>query len=126
MQFILTVTAGSVSNTTSYTLKTYAPVAGITDVAFSELTWNSVNNKEGSVGEYSSLNWSNGTELETNASVDNGKIIITLDYSQIADYVDKNGDILFAFATNTSGLKIASKENTPGAAPVFQVVLDED
>ena len=126
VQFILTVTSGSVSSTTSYTLKAYTPASGITDAAFSKLTWNSVNNKEGSVGEYSKLNWSNGTELATNVSVENGRIIMTLDYSQITNYVDENGDVLFAFATNTSGLKIASKENTSGAAPVFQVVLDED
>ncbi len=125
VQLILAITSGNVVDTTTFTLKTYAPAAGLTDVAFSKLTWNSVNNKEGSVGTYSQLNWSNGNELATNVSIDNSNIIITLDYSQIADYIDENGNILFAFATNTSGLKIGSLENaTESNRPAFKVVLN--
>ncbi len=126
VQLVLTVTSGSVSESTTFTLKAYEPAAGITDVAFSEFTWNSVNNKEGSVGAYSQLNWGNGTELAASASVDNGKVIITLDYSQIADYVDTDGNILLAFATNTSGLKVGSLENaTESNRPAFKIVLNE-
>lgn len=124
VQLVLTVTSGSVVNTTNYTLKAYTPSSGVTDADFTALTWNSVDNKEGSIGAYSQLNWNNGVQLTPGILVENNKIIIELDYDQIASYVDEEGNILFAFATNTSGLKVGSVENTTKAnKPAFKVVI---
>ncbi len=117
-QIVLAIAEGSVTDTTTYTLKAYAPAAGVTDIAFSALTWSGVSN--------TNIAWGNGKALNPSVSANDGKIILTLAYNDIEQYVGENGDILFAFATNTSGLKIASKENTSFAAPSFKVILKDD
>ncbi len=125
LRLVLTVTSGDATGA-EIIVKTYAPTEGITDAAFSALTWNSVNNKEGSVGLYSALNWGNGIQLAPATAVGNGNIIITLNYNDIADYVDGNGNILLVFGTHTSGLKVGSNENaTEANRPVAMVVLGE-
>lgn len=121
-----TISSGELGEEPTFILKAYAP----TDVAFSEITWNSVNNKEDAMGEYSQLHWSNGKELVAagvgeKVSVDGGKITFTFNYSEIADYVDANGNILLAFGTkDTNKLKVASTENS-AAAPVITVTYTE-
>ena len=57
----------------------------------------------------------------TNVIVENGMIHVTVDFSAIEQYIDANGNILIALATNTSGLKIASMENTTLAIPAVKV-----
>lgn len=124
LQLILSVTSGSIQDTTNYTLKTYAPVTGVTDVDFTALTWNSVDNKEGSVGTYSQLNWNNGVQLAPAVAVSGSKITLEFTYDQLKNYIDQNGNILFAFATNTSGLKVGSVENaTTTVRPAFKAVI---
>ena len=123
LRLVLTVTDGDASGA-DVIVKTFAPAAGVTDIAFSELTWNSVNNKEGAVGVYSALNWSNGIELAPTTAIGNGNIIVTLNYNDIADYVDENGNILLAFGTHTSGLKVGSIESD-SSKPAAMVVLGE-
>lgn len=123
LRLVLAVTSGDAAGA-EIVLKTYAPAAGITDVDFSALTWNSVNNKEGAVGAYSALNWGNGIELSPTTAIGNGNIIITLSYNDIADYVDENGNILLVFGTHTSGLKVGSTESEANK-PVAMVVLGE-
>ena len=127
VQLVLTVAGGSVTEETSFTLKAYAPAAAMTDVDFSQLTWNSVNSKEGSEGTYSQLHWSNGKVLANSAAVEDGCIVLTMTYSMIADYVDENGNILFAFGSNTEELKVASLENkNEDKQPAFKVLLNAD
>ena len=118
-QLVLAVAEGSASGT-NLTLKAYAPAAGVTDVDFALLTWNSV---ASSGGTYSQLHWSKGTAVSCTVSADGGYITVTLPYSEIGNYADAAGNILFAFATNTSELKVASKENA--AAPSFKVILKD-
>ena len=132
VQLTLAITSGKVTDDTTVTLKAYAPAAGVTDIPFSNLTWNSIDNKKEPVGEYSQLHWHNGTVLVSggagyNVSADDGHITITLGYSQIADFVDENGNILLAFATNTEGLKVGSLENKNEAnRPVVKVILSDE
>ncbi len=122
LQLVLAVTSGSVLDSTSFTLKAYAPAVG-TDAPFSALTWNSVDNKEGSIGAYSQLHWSNGVVLSTDVRAENSKVMIEIGCNQILDYIDQDGNILFAFTTNTSGLKVGSIENT-SKKPSVKVVID--
>ncbi len=110
-----------------YTLKAYKD----TDIAFSDITWNSVNNKEGSVGAYSEFNWNNGYGLVSNVdgvnvTVADGKLTITFAYSEIEDLVDENGNIILAFASpNAKGICVGSLENK-GNEPAVKVLLNED
>lgn len=125
VQLSFSVTSGSVLDSTNFTLKAYTPAVGVTDAPFSALTWNSVDNKEGSVGAYSQLNWNNGVVLTPDVQAENSKVIIELGYDQISDYIDQDSNILFAFATNTSGLKVGSIENTTETnKPAFKVVIN--
>ena len=127
VQLVLTVTGGTVTEDTAFTLKTYAPAAGVTDVDFSQLTWNSVDHKEGAEGAYSQLHWSNGKTLANSAAVEDGRVDLTLAYSQIADFVDENGNILFALGSNAEDLKVGSLENKEETRrPVFRVILNEE
>ena len=110
-----------------YTLKAYSN----SNVAFSDITWNSVNNKEGSVGAYSELNWNNGYGLVSNVdgvnvTVADGKLTITFAYSEIEDLVDKDGNIILSFASpNAKSISVGSLENE-GKEPKVKVLLNED
>ena len=130
VQFKFVVTSGSITADTTFTLKAYAPAAGVTDVAFSSITWNNVDTSKGS---YSGLHWSNGSEIVFdaqghNVSFADGIITVTVAYSEIAEFVDEaNGTLVFAFATNTSGVKIASIENSVEAKhPSVSVIINDD
>lgn len=132
LQLDLAITAGSVTDKTTFTLKAYDPALPESDAAFSELTWNSLDNKEGTQGTYAKLHWHNGTELVSggtghNVRVEDEHIIVTLAYSQIAKFVDEDGKILFAFATNTEGLKVGSLENkTETNRPTVKLILNDE
>ena len=125
VQFSFAITEGSVTDTSKFTLKSFATSELISGIDFSKdtLTWNNV--KSGN--DYYALNWNdNGQKLiegtqAANIVVENGMIHITVDFSAIESYIDANGNILIAFATNTSGLKIASMENTTFAKPAVSV-----
>jgi hypothetical protein len=125
VQFSFAITEGSVTDASKFTLKSFTTSDFISGLDFSKdnLTWSNV--KSG--GDYYALNWGDkGKKLieETqgaNVVVENGMIYITVDFSTIAKYIDANGNILIAFATNTSGLKIASMENTEYAIPGIKV-----
>jgi hypothetical protein len=125
VQFSFAITEGSVTDSSKFTLKSFTTSDFISGLDFSKdnLTWSNV--KSG--GDYYALNWGDkGKKLieETqgaNVVVENGMIYITVDFSTIEKYIDANGNILIAFATNTSGLKIASMENTEYAIPGIKV-----
>ena len=130
VQMILSVTAGYVTEDTAVMLKAFDPALPECDAEFSGLTWNSVDNKEGEQGAYANLHWHNGVELISvganhNVQIDHDHITVTLAYSQIAEFVDEEGNILFAFATNTKDLKVGSLENkTETNHPVFRIILN--
>lgn len=132
VQLLLSVTGGSVTEETVFTLKAFDPTLPEADTAFSELTWNSVDNKDGALGAYTKLHWSNGTQLLSEGtgyqiSEAEDRITITLAYSQIADFVGEDGWILFAFATNEKSLKVGSLENkTESNHPAIKVILNDE
>ena len=130
VQFTFAVTdEGDLSDETTFTLKGFSPETANFGADFSELTFNSVKS-----GAHSDIHWDNGTALvdaQTQGEVVsydsiNKLITITLDYSAIKSYIDpETGDALFAFATNTKKLKIASMENDAIAAPAVKVTCGE-
>ena len=125
VQFSFAITEGSATNSTKVTLKSFTVSDFISGLDFSKdvVTWSNV--KSG--GDYYALNWGDkGKKLveETpgeNVVVEDGMIYVTVDFSAIEKYIDANGNILIALATNTSGLKIASMENTDYAIPGVKV-----
>lgn len=125
VQFSFAITEGSATNSTKVTLKSFTVSDFISGLDFSKdvVTWSNV--KSG--GDYYALNWGDkGKKLveETpgeNVVVEDGMIYVTVDFSAIEKYIDANGNILIALATNTSGLKIASMENTNYAIPGVKV-----
>lgn len=139
VQLTLAVTTlGGLNENTIFTLKTYSPLAGVTDIDFSEINWNAIDNKPGEDGApngvYHQLHWNNGVQLVSdtagyNIAWTNDTITITLTYGEIKDYIDAStGNILFAFAVdqNTSGMKIGSMENSTDKQPKFNVILNDD
>ena len=125
VQFSFAIAEGSADSSTKVTLKSYTVSDFISGLDFSKdvVTWNNV--KSG--GDYYALNWGDkGKKLveETpgeNVVIEDGMIYVTVDFSAIEKYIDANGNILIAMATNTSGLKIASMENTDFAIPAVKV-----
>ena len=125
VQFSFAIAEGSADSSTKVTLKSYTVSDFISGLDFSKdvVTWNNV--KSG--GDYYALNWGDkGKKLveETpgeNVVIEDGMIYVTVDFSAIEKYIDANGNILIAMATNTSGLKIASMENTEFAIPAVKV-----
>ena len=126
VQFSFAITEGTATSSTKVTLKSYTVsdfVSGLDFANKDSLTWNNV--KSG--GDYYELNWGDkGKKLveETpgeNVVIEDGMIYVTVDFSAIEKYIDANGNILIAMATNTSGLKIASMENTEFAIPAVKV-----
>lgn len=125
VQFSFAVAEGSADNNTKVTLKSFTVSDFISGLDFNNdiVTWSNV--KSG--GDYYALNWADkGKKLieETpgeNVVIEDGMIYVTVDFSAIEKYIDANGNILIALATNTSGLKIASMENTEFAIPAVKV-----
>ena len=125
VQFSFAIAEGSADNNTKVTLKSFTVSDFISGLNFDNdvVTWSNV--KSG--GDYYALNWADkGKKLveETpgeNVVIEGGMIYVTVDFSAIEKYIDANGNILIAMATNTSGLKIASMENTDFAIPAVKV-----
>ena len=125
VQFSFAITEGSATDSTKVTLKSFTVSDLISRLDFSNdvITWSNV--KSGK--DYYALNWADkGKKLveETPGDkvvIEDGMIYVTVDFSAIEKYIDANGNILIAMATNTSGLKIASMENTSYAAPAVKV-----
>ena len=125
VQFSFAVAEGSATDSTKVTLKSFTVSDFISGLDFSNdvITWSNV--KSGN--DYYALNWADkGKKLveETPGDkvvIEDGMIYVTVDFSAIEKYIDANGNILIAMATNTSGLKIASMENTSYAAPAVKV-----
>ena len=125
VQFSFAITEGTATSSTKVTLKSYTVSDFISGLDFSKdlVTWENVKKDK----DYYALNWGDkGKKLveETpgeNVVIEDGMIYVTVDFSAIEKYIDANGNILIAMATNTSGLKIASMENNDFAIPAVKV-----
>ena len=127
IQFVFTLTKGSLDSTTEFTLGFFTPGAGVSDVAFSDIIWNNLSPSTGTA-LYPNLKWDKATNLlngvanSEHVEIDGSTVTITFNYSQIADYVDANGNIVLTLRTSTTGVSIASMENTTYAIPEIKYV----
>ena len=130
--FAMAKGAESIVDTTKFTFGGYAYGAGITDVAFREVYWNNLI----SGGAHTGLHWGSATGLLSSESQSvspekisyyNGILTFTFDYSEIADMIDpETGYAVFVFRTvGTSGISIASMENTSYASPIVSFVYNK-
>ena len=125
IRFIFALSGGEITEETTITFSGYLPGEKTTDVPFSEISWNNLK----SDGIHSELGWGNGTKLLDGASLgdkvfySDGYLTLTFSYSEIADFIAKNGDAVFMLRTSvTGGIYIASMENEQFAAPKIKYV----
>ena len=133
IQFSFSIAKGAESlvNTTKFTFGGFTAGEGITDVEFSEVTWKNLK----STGSHYLLNWGSATALLSSESIavspDNisyydGVLTFTFDYSEIENMIDADGNAVFVFRTvGTSGISIASMENTTYDAPAVSFVYNK-
>ena len=57
--------------------------------------------------------------------LDGNTITMTFNYSEIANYVASDGTIVVTFRTSTTGVSIASMENTEYAIPAIKYVYEK-
>lgn len=129
--FAIAKGADSIVDMTKFTFGGFIAGEGIADVAFSEVTWKNLK----SSGSHNALNWNNATNLLSSESMavspDNisyydGILTFTFDYSEIENMIDTDGIAVFVFRTvGTSGISIASIENTTYDAPLVSFVYNK-
>lgn len=133
IQFSFSIAKGAESlvNTTKFTFGGFTAGEGITDVDFSEVTWKNLK----STGIHYPLNWGSATALLSSESIAvspenisyyDGVLTFTFDYSEIENMIDADGNAVFVFRTvGTSGISIASMENTTYDAPAVSFVYNK-
>ena len=127
IQFVFTLSKGTLDNQTEFTFGIFTPGAGVSDVAFSDLIWNNISPKEGTP-LYPGLKWDQAYNLiDTKANdehviIDGSTVTLTFNYSEIDDYVDTNGNLIVTLRTSTTGASVASMENTSYAIPAIKYI----
>lgn len=133
IQFSFAIAKGaeSIVDSTKFTFGGFTAGEGITDVAFSEVTWKNLK----STGIHNKLNWGSATNLLSsesqsvspeNISYYDGVLTFTFDYSEIENMIDADGNAVFVFRTvGTGGVSIASMENTTYDAPSVSFVYNK-
>lgn len=129
--FAIAKGADSLVNTTKFTFGGFTAGEGITDVAFSNVTWKNL--KSG--GSHNALHWGSATNILSsesaavspdNISYYDGILTFTFDYSEIENMIDADGNAVFVFRTvGTSGISIASMENKSYDAPAVSFVYNK-
>ena len=112
IEFVFTMTTGTVDETTKLTFKAYPVDAVRSGASFDELTWKNYDATYGfGWGKADGfVNKEAGSPYVTIAD-DGHSIIITLTYREIEQYIDENGDALFVLGIWKSGTKIGSIDN---------------
>ena len=126
VQFVYTLTTGSVDDSVKLTFKLY-PVSDVRSGAdFSVLTWKNYNNNY-------QFGWGNADGFvekvagDPDVTIIDNKIIITLTYREIEKYIDADGNVLAVFAIWKSSTKIGSMENdTEANRPTVNVIFNDD
>ncbi len=131
IQFSFAVSTGAdlITDTTKFAFRVFPVNDTIKDIDFKNVTWNNVS----SSGSYPDLAWGNTTQLISSETIGDkvsyvdGIITITIDFSAIESCIDTTtGDALFVFAIpGTSGIKVASMENTDFAIPAVKYVYEK-
>ena len=134
VEFTFAFYAGAEKLTDGITFSAYGflPGTGVTDVDFSQLTWNSVISN----GTYSKLQRGSATFIQQNQPLNNGvitktatHITFTLNYSDIEQFICKEaganyGVAILGFDFNVGGVHFASTENTELDTPKVTFVSD--
>ena len=130
IQFIFTLSKGALDESTAYTFGLFTPGSGVSDVAFSNVIWNNLSPSSGTA-LYPDLKWDKANNLldakvnPDNVMLDGNTITMTFNYSEIANYVASDGTIVVTFRTSTTGVSIASMENTEYAIPAIKYVYEK-
>ena len=113
IEFVFTMTSGTIDDTTKLTFKAYPVDAVRSGASFADLTWKNYDATYGfGWGKADGfVNKEAGSPYVTIAD-DGHAIIITLTYREIEQYIDENGDALFVLGIWKSSTKIGSIENT--------------
>ena len=134
VEFTFAFHAGAEKLTDEITFSAYGflPGTGVTDVDFSQLTWNSVISN----GTYSKLQRGSATFIQQNQPLNNGvitktatHITFTLNYSDIEQFICMEeganyGVAILGFDFNVGGVHFASTENTELDTPKVTFVSD--
>ena len=126
VQFTFTVVEEAYTDETAFTFGGFIPGAGVSDVDFSVITWNSVRTG----GDYTGLDWGNAVYMIDQAvgshhvSYADGVLTLTFTYGQIKDFIDEDGNAIFTLRAKQSKVKISSMEGT--AAPTVSVIINDE
>ena len=124
VQFVFAIVAGAYTENTAFSFGGFIPGAGVSDVAFSNITWNSVRS-----GDYTQLDWGNAIYLidlavgSHHVAYDETALTLTFTYGQIKDFIGTDGSAVFTFRAKESGVKISSMEGA--VAPSVKVIVDD-
>ena len=111
VQFVFTMTKGSVNDETRITFKAY-PIDEVRGSApFGELNWKNYDSVYG-LGWGKADGFVNKEAGSPYVNISNGTIVITLTYREIEKYIDANGDALFVFAIWQDSTQVGSVDNT--------------
>ncbi len=129
IQFVFTLSKGAVTDESSLTFGGFIPSESFSNIDFSDLYWNNVI----SSGAYPELNWGNAVNLVSNTAdghnftYDDKAIVLTFTYDQIKEFIDESYNAIFTLRiSKTSGISIASLQNTQYAIPAVNVILNND
>lgn len=121
VQFSFTIVEGAYTETSTFTFGGYIPGEGVSDIDFASITWNAIRN--------TAFDWANAVYPIDQAvgshhvSYTDNLLTLTFTYGQIKDFIDADGNAIFTFRAQQSGVKISSKEGV--AAPSVKVIVDD-
>ena len=124
VQFTFTIVEGAYTENTTFTFGGFIPGAGVSDVDFSNITWNSVR-----TGDFTALDWANAIypidQAVGSHHVDytDTTLTLTFTYGQVKDFIGEDGIAIFTLRAKESGVKISSMEGV--AAPAVKVIVDD-
>ena len=127
LTFSLT-TSGVLDKASTITLRAYNPSETRSAIDFSTLTWNNYTTAPNDLGWGTDVValLSEGYGDKVAYDSENGKVIITISYSEIVNCMDANNDVLFVFAIKQSSTKIASMEHkTEALRPKIEYVYEK-
>ncbi len=121
VQFSFTIVEGAYTETSTFTFGGYIPGEGVSDIDFASITWNAIRN--------TAFDWANAVYPIDQAvgshhvSYTDNLLTLTFTYGQIKDFIDADGNAIFTFRAQQSGVKISSMEGV--AAPSVKVIVDD-
>ena len=124
VQFTFTIVEGAYTEDSTFTFGGFIPGAGVSDVDFSNITWNSVR-----TGDFTALDWANAIYPIDQAvgshhvNFTETTLTLTFTYGQVKDFIGEDGIAIFTLRAKQSGVKVSSMEGV--AAPAVKVIVDD-